>query len=207
MMSSQWIKVDPSYYPTDGRLLDVSRRCHVKLVTAFGALVAIWGLADSQADEQGVLHGYTKADIDRYVDVPGFCEALPKCWIDLSGEWVKLPNYQVHNGTTAKSRALAAKRQQRHRAVTPKSRVGRDISVTRTRERRRDIATPPFPPKGGMTRTENAAPNPARRGNGNGSQYGINRPSAVDRVRIANAQSEQLEDAERSPDDTANQAG
>lgn len=136
-MASDWIKVR-TVLPTDGRLRVVSRKCHALTVTVFGALVTLWCLADSHADENGELIGYTPDDIDALVGVPGFTAALPKDWIDLSGEFVKLPEYQEHNGTSGKARAQAAKRQKAHRSVTVASRSERDTSVTREEKKREE---------------------------------------------------------------------
>jgi hypothetical protein len=137
MSANDWIKVR-TVLPTDGRLRIVSRKCHASTVTVFGALVTLWCLADSHADENGTLTGYTCDDIDDHVQVPGFCSSLPADWIDMSGEFVKLPQYQEHNGTTGKSRALATKRQRKHREVTEVSRPERDTSVTREDKKREE---------------------------------------------------------------------
>ena len=147
-MSDDWIKVR-TVLPTDGRLKIVSRTCHASTVTAFGALVTLWCLADSHAAPNGELVGYTKEDIDALVCLPGFCDALPADWIDITGEFVKLPDYQEHNGTSGKTRAQAAKRQRKHRDVTVSSRSERDTSVTREekrREERKDIPAKPVKP-------------------------------------------------------------
>lgn len=137
MAASDWIKVR-TVLPSDGRIRIVSRTCHVLPVTAFGALVTLWCLADSHANENGELVGYTCADVDELVGVPGFCEALPADWIDVAGQYVKLPNYQEHNGSTGKTRAQDSKRQKRHRGVTDVSRSERDTSVTREDKSRED---------------------------------------------------------------------
>jgi hypothetical protein len=87
MAGYDWIKVR-TILPTDGRLRIASRKCHALPVTVFGALVTLWCLADSHADENGELIGYTADDIDALVCVPGFAAALPADWIDLSGEFI-----------------------------------------------------------------------------------------------------------------------
>jgi hypothetical protein len=136
-VADDWIKVR-SALPTDGRVKVVSRTCHATTVTVFGALVTLWCLGDTHANDEGLLHGYTAEDIDALVGIPGFCDALPADWIDISGEWVKLPDYQEHNGTTAKARAQATKRKRRERTVTLESRSHRDTSVTREEKRREE---------------------------------------------------------------------
>jgi len=137
MAANDWIKVR-TVLPTDGRLRIASRKCHASTVTVFGALVTLWCLADSHANENGELIGYTADDIDTLVELPGFCASLPTDWLDISGEFVKLPNYQEHNDSTGKSRALATKRQKAHRAVTQTSRSERDTSVTREEKKREE---------------------------------------------------------------------
>jgi hypothetical protein len=117
-------------------------------VTTLGALVTLWCFADAHADENGVLLGYDAAAIDERVKLPGFCESLPSDWIDISDEWVKLPDYQEHNGSTAKARAQTTKRKRKERSVTDVtnvSRTDRDTSVTREEKRREEINTPVVP--------------------------------------------------------------
>lgn len=104
-----WIKFRTKL-KDDGRVLIVSRKCHEKPVTVIGALITLWTYADTHADENGVLYGWTSEDVNRRVDVENFAESLPPEWIDLSGEWVQLPNYAQHNGTTGKTRAEDQKR-------------------------------------------------------------------------------------------------
>lgn len=99
----------------DGRILIAARKCNVSPVTVFGALVTLWCYADAHADENGYLVGWTSEDVNARVGVDGFAESLPSDWIDLSGEWVKLPEYTEHNGSTAKARAATNRRVAKHR--------------------------------------------------------------------------------------------
>lgn len=109
-----WIKVRKSLLK-DGRVRIVAAKCNASTVTVLGALVTLWALGDDYADADGMLLGWTAADMDREVGLPGFCESLPADWIDLGGEWLQLPAYQQHNGTTAKSRAQTQRRVAAHR--------------------------------------------------------------------------------------------
>jgi hypothetical protein len=137
VMAGDWIKFRKTLLK-DGRVRIVSRTCHASTVTVVGALVTLWCLADDHADENGELHGYTKDDINTEVGLEGFCESLPDDWIDINGEWVKLPDYQEHNGATAKKRAQDQQRQKRHRTVTDVSRTDRDKNATREEKRREE---------------------------------------------------------------------
>jgi hypothetical protein len=118
-MSIEWIKFRKSLL-RDGRVLYAKRRCNASSVTVIGGLVTLWSIADDFADENGLLFGYTKEDINRQIGIENFCESLPEDWIDLSGEFVKIPNYQEHNGATAKKRAVTQKRVQKHRNLKRK---------------------------------------------------------------------------------------
>lgn len=110
-----WIKFRTTLID-DGRVTLALRKCSASRSAIVGALVTLWALADSQADEEGVLFGWSAEDIDRKVEIENFCKSLPPCWIDLSGEFVKLPLYHEHNGPTAKVRAQAQKRNKRLRS-------------------------------------------------------------------------------------------
>lgn len=134
-MAGDWIKIRHSLI-RDGRVRIVSRSCHASVTSVLGGLVTLWCLADEHADENGNLFGYTTGDINTEIGIENFCESLPLCWIDISGEFVKLPDYQEHNGTTGKRRAQDLKRQQTHRKM---SQSQRDKNVTREEKRREDI--------------------------------------------------------------------
>ncbi|MCK5226427.1 MAG: hypothetical protein KAQ89_06875 [Planctomycetes bacterium] len=136
-MAGDWIKFRKVLL-RDGRVRIVSRTCHAPVTHIVGALVTLWAFADDYADESGVLFGYTIDDINNEVGIKKFCESLPECWIDLSGEWVKLPEYQEHNGSTGKKRAQDQARQKRHRSVTDTSRSNGDKKATREEKRRED---------------------------------------------------------------------
>ncbi|WP_333676774.1 hypothetical protein [Dyella sp.] len=125
-MAEEWIKVRTKL-ARDGRLNVMSRTlrniCNALGVTSnvawstamLGSLVKLWMLADEHADESGVIHGYTSEDVDNYVGFDGFCAALPPEWINLTGEWVQLPDYTEHNGSTGKTRAQTQKRVKKSR--------------------------------------------------------------------------------------------
>lgn len=129
-MTVNWIKFRKNLI-SDGRVLIVSHKCHVDSVTVIGALVTLWCLADEYADKNGCLFGYTADIIDKEVGIVNFCESLGADWMDLAGEWVRLPDYQIHNGETAKKRAQATERKRLSRTMC-------DKSVTRIEENRID---------------------------------------------------------------------
>ena len=90
----------------------------------FGKLVRVWFWFDEQT-ENGNAPNVTASALARIIDsrvgVEGFAKAMRSVgW--LSG--ISMPNFDRHNGKSAKNRALTANRMERHRngaAVTPSS--------------------------------------------------------------------------------------
>lgn len=140
MSSADWIKIRKKLWD-DGRVRKMSRLLRTERGHVIGALVRMWCLADDYADENGYLSGYTKTDIDNEVGVPGWCEALPPDWFREDDNGLYLPDYQEHNGQTAKRRAEDAKRKIRVRKVSAKcpQNVRKTSDKMRTREEKRRI--------------------------------------------------------------------
>jgi hypothetical protein len=127
---SGWIKWEKDL-ETDIRFMRLCRQvrdtCHAgalrerfneKLIVTLtiGALMKLWSYADThiRADDTMDL---SFDDIDDIVGLPGFASVIPEDWLVKRGDQcVELPGFQEHNGTVAKKRDLATKRQQRHRA-------------------------------------------------------------------------------------------
>jgi hypothetical protein len=108
-----------------------------------GRLHKLWSWADRQSRD-GHAVGVTEKWIDRYVECDGFAKALCSVgWLSAENGSISFPNFDRHNGKTAKSRALAASRQ-RNARVSELSRAKRDKSVTRE-EKRRSTPIVPLP--------------------------------------------------------------
>ena len=142
---SGWIKLEKDLL-TDPRLLalaaklakrvTVNRLCavthpSVTVTLAYGALARLWVIGDTHIGEKDIL-ALGAAQINQLIGIDGFCELLPRDWLQiLDGERVKLPNFHTHNGTIARTRALAASRQERWRkSVTPKRDKSKRTTVT-----------------------------------------------------------------------------
>ena len=146
-MAGDWIKFRKKLI-RDGRVLKIARKCNAARVTAIGALVTLWCLGDEYCEENGALLGYTKADLDAEIGVPGFVDALPPDWFCMDGDTPQLPMYQQHNGETAKQRAMTANRVLRHRRGVEKcnaSTVTKSLPEKRREEKRRIPPPPPTP--------------------------------------------------------------
>lgn len=95
-----------------------------------GGLAQLWMFADSHIREDDTLD-ITLDEIDQLVGIEGFAKLMPSDWLEvLDANSVRLPDFQAHNGTDAKKRAVTAKRVKRHRIrtavsdVTPEKRTG-----------------------------------------------------------------------------------
>jgi hypothetical protein len=136
---SGWIKVekdlanDPRVLRMSSRLshADVTLGSRSRLVVV-GALVTLWWYADTHIGDDDVL-GIGADEIDELVGLKGFCALMPPDWLQvLDAEHVKLIDYTGHNGSEAKNRALAQKRQQRHREKPTSTSRSRHADVTQS---------------------------------------------------------------------------
>ena len=81
-----------------------------------GKLLRVWAWFDQQSTI-GNAPSVTKALLDRCAGVTGFCDSVIKAgWMLDDGVVLSLPNFDRHNGNTAKSRALTGKRVKKHRS-------------------------------------------------------------------------------------------
>lgn len=98
-----------------------------------GCLLKVWCWFDKQSRD-GHVNSVTEKYIDRVTSVTGFAQAMQDVgWLILSDEGLTLPNFDKHNGNSAKSRALTTERKRKER-----SRKKRDTSVTREEKRREE---------------------------------------------------------------------
>ena len=112
-----------------------------------GKLLRVWNWFDDQSRD-GHASVTVLSLLDRYSGVTGFVDAMQKVgWISKTNDCLILPNFDRHNGSPAKSRALGTKRKQksreRHGDSVTQSGQKRDKSVTREEKRREEnIPTP-----------------------------------------------------------------
>lgn len=116
-MANDWIKFRCKLWD-DPRVRKMSRECPAPRGQVIGALVRFWSLADQYAatkDGGATLEGLTPEDVNAEVELENFVESLPECWCRVVDGKLYLPEYQEHNGQTAKTRAADAKRKQASR--------------------------------------------------------------------------------------------
>lgn len=85
-----------------------------------GKLLRVWSWFDTQTVE-GNAPSVTKALLDAKLGVSGFCDAMIAVdWMHEDAGQISLPNFDRHNGRTAKNRALTSKRVAEHKANNAK---------------------------------------------------------------------------------------
>lgn len=160
-MAGDWIKME-CCTPEKAEVLAITAKMGWDDVdVTVGKLFRMWRWFDQQT-EGGNARGVTAALLDRVIGVTGFCEAVQSVgWIEISQDGITLPNFDRHNGTTAKSRALGAKRTAKSKnrskgnaeGNAPGDAKGNARTVTqpspREEKRREDVepdgSTPSFP--------------------------------------------------------------
>jgi hypothetical protein len=134
---SGWIKLekdlanDPRVLKMASRLshADVTLGSRSRLVVV-GALVTLWWYADTHIGDDDVLP-IGADEVDQLVGLKGFCTLMPQDWLQiLDADHVKLVDYVAHNGSLAKNKALAQKRQKRHREKPTSTSRSRHAPVT-----------------------------------------------------------------------------
>lgn len=144
-MAGDWIKVE-TCTPDKPEVYQISEILGIDPDAVIGKLFRIWVWADQQTID-GNASSVTKTLLDRVTGVSGFTEAMEQVgWLKKTNGGFQLPNFDRHNGQTAKKRSQTAKRVQKHRDPDSKpSNAKRNArSVTKTlpeKEKRRDLTT------------------------------------------------------------------
>lgn len=124
-----------------------------------GKLLRVWAWFDEHTTD-GNAPSVTKALLNSKLSVSGFCECMIAVgWMIESEGQISLPNFDRHNGTTAKNRALTAQRvgshKERKQRVTQNFEKSNAQSVTtalpreeKIREDKNNLNTPPNPQGG-----------------------------------------------------------
>jgi len=110
-----WIKLrtnladDPSVW----LIADTLELDHYAVI---GRLCAMWAWFDGQATAENPWVSVTTAALDRRLGCPGWCDACCAAgWLIIQEGRVGIPNFERHNGQSAKDRVLMQSRQFRHR--------------------------------------------------------------------------------------------
>jgi len=163
-MAGDWIKFEISTSEKP-EVWAMAQALGIDADAVVGKLLRVWAWFDQQTPDgnaisvtsalatryQGVTSGVTKALLDRRVGVSGFCDAMISVgWMIEESGSVGLPNFDRHNGKTAKTRAMTAKRVASHKAKSNASSVTSSVTSALPREekRREENINTPLPPEG-----------------------------------------------------------
>lgn len=133
-----WIKMRTDLWddPRTSALCDALDADEARVI---GGLYRLWSIADSHSTD-GRLPWWSESMVDRKCGIAGFGKALQSVgWIIVDDNDVTIPDFEVHNGQSAKSRAQNSLRQQARRSrkivETEVSRTKRDNDASGTRQR------------------------------------------------------------------------
>lgn len=111
-----------------------------------GGLLSVWCLFDAHSVD-GRLAGYSFEAVDEHVGIPGFAKAMADVeWLSGDAEGLELPEFDKHNGQSAKRRAQDADRKREDRKMSASN---ADEKRTREEKRREEDKSPPTPRKRG----------------------------------------------------------
>ena len=142
-MAGDWIKLQKDT-PDKPEVLAIAARINLDPDAVVGKLVRIWSWFDTHTVDGNAL-SVTYALLDRLAGITGFAEQMAFVgWLNQDGHILSLPNFEYHNGETAKKRALAKNRQEKHRGNDESNAKSNAFSVTnalpeKRREEKKDI--------------------------------------------------------------------
>ncbi len=137
-MAGDWIKLQKDT-PDKPEVLAIASRLDLDPDAVVGKLVRIWSWFDTHT-VNGNAASVTFSYIDRLTGVTGFAEQVALVgWLCQNGHELSLPNFEFHNGETAKTRALGKNRTEKHRSNASVNGKRNDQSVTKpSPEKRRE---------------------------------------------------------------------
>ena len=133
-MAGDWIKLQKDT-PDKPEVLAIAARLGIDQDAVVGKLVRVWSWFDTHTTD-GNATSVTFTFIDRLTGVTGFAEQVALVgWLEQKGHELTLPNFDFHNGETAKKRAMGKNRTEKYRSNVESN----DVSVTKVLpEKRRE---------------------------------------------------------------------
>ena len=137
-MAGDWIKLQKDT-PDKPEVLAIASRMNLDPDAVVGKLVRIWSWFDTHTVDGNAM-SVTYSLLDRLAGVTGFAEQMTFVgWLNQDGHVLSLPNFEYHNGETAKKRALGKNRQNKYRNNEESDAKSDAPSVTKTSlEKRRE---------------------------------------------------------------------
>ena len=113
-MAGDWIKVEHTT-PDKPEVVKLADMLGIDQDAVVGKLLRLWIWADQQSVSGNAIT-VTNSFLDRLVFCPGFAAGLVKVgWLNGRNGLLSIPNFDRHNGQTAKNRANTNRRVANHR--------------------------------------------------------------------------------------------
>ena len=113
-MAGDWLKIEFGT-PDKPEVVLMASRLGINPDEVVGKLIRIWRWFNEHTKD-GNANGVTYAFLDRVAGVTGFAEQMVFVgWLSENGSVFTLPNFDYHNGESAKKRAETQKRVAKHR--------------------------------------------------------------------------------------------
>jgi hypothetical protein len=104
-----WIKIRIDL-PDQPEVVGMARRLNLDIDTVVGKLLRVWAWADAVTTDGNIPH-VDAAYVDDKVKCPGFTDAMAAVsWIRVKNSGISFPNFDRHNGKSAKKRAEDSQR-------------------------------------------------------------------------------------------------
>lgn len=127
-MAGEWIKMRNDLH-THPKVVRMSSALKADRLRVIGGLHAVWCLFDVHS-EDGSLSGYTPQAVDELISFAGFSDAMSAVkWLQINDDGLALPEFDEHNGQSAKRRATETKRKRLERDGTEPKTTGRKTSA------------------------------------------------------------------------------
>lgn len=138
-MAGDWIKMRADLH-THPKVVRIASALKADRLRVIGGLHAVWCLFDAHS-EDGSLSGYTPQAVDELIGFDGFADAMCAVkWLEVDADGVTLPEFDEHNGQSAKRRATETQRKRREReeaAEAGRNPSASDADKKRSREEKR----------------------------------------------------------------------
>ncbi|WP_116521024.1 DNA replication domain protein [Achromobacter insuavis] len=140
-MAADWIKMRVDL-PTHPKVVRIASACKADRLRVIGGLLSVWGLFDAHSID-GQLEGYTPDVLDETIGFPGFSAAMIGVgWLEFDGFSLWMPQFEEHNGQSAKKRAQDADRKRNDRNSSASE---ADKKRTREEKNRKEKDNPQSP--------------------------------------------------------------
>lgn len=132
---------------THPKVVRIAAALKVDRLRTIGGLFAAWCLFDAHS-EDGALPGYTDAVLNEMVGLKGFAAAMRNVgWLQFDDDGLTMPEFEEHNGKSAKIRAEDSKRKRKDR-TNVQNIPDKHTTDSGPEKRREEKNTTPPPPDG-----------------------------------------------------------